>query len=47
MKLSVVILTHNNQETIQSCIASIQSADEIIIIDDNSTDKTLALVNSY
>lgn len=47
MKLGVVILTHNNQATIQNCLASVKSADEIIVIDDNSTDKTLDFVKKY
>lgn len=47
MKLSVVILTHNNQATIQSCLDSVKLADEIIVIDDNSTDKTLNLIMKY
>lgn len=38
--LSVVILTHNDDEHIERCLESVKWCDEIIVIDDNSTDKT-------
>ncbi|MBI2103747.1 glycosyltransferase family 2 protein [Candidatus Woesebacteria bacterium] len=43
MSLSVVILTKNEQENITDCIKSVKFANEIIIIDDNSTDKTIQI----
>lgn len=47
-KISAVILTHNNQKTIEKCIQSVFSVvDEIIIIDDYSSDKTLDILSSY
>src|SRR6185295_6674501 len=40
-KVSVCIITNNDQETIEKCLKSvIPVADEIIIIDKGSTDKT-------
>lgn len=42
--LSVVILTKNEEENIIDCIESVKFADEIIIIDDYSTDRTVELV---
>lgn len=45
IKLSVVILTKNNQETIQKCVKSVLFADEIIIIDDYSQDQTIEEVS--
>jgi len=42
-KLSVVILTKNEEKTIRECIESVDWADEIILIDSGSLDKTVAL----
>jgi len=39
-KLSVVILTKNEEKNIKACIESISFASEILVIDDNSTDST-------
>lgn len=38
--LTVLILTRNEEEHIQDCITSVAFADEIIVIDDFSTDRT-------
>ncbi|PIT89415.1 MAG: beta-1,4-glucosyltransferase [Candidatus Levybacteria bacterium CG10_big_fil_rev_8_21_14_0_10_36_7] len=40
MDLSVVILTKNEEKNIIDCIESVSFADELIIIDDYSTDRT-------
>ena len=45
--ISVVILTHNNQEMIGDVLETLKWCDERIIIDDNSTDKTLEAVKPY
>ena len=45
--ISVVVLTKNEEKNIIDCIESIQFCDEIIIIDDNSTDRTLDLVKRF
>ncbi len=42
MKLSVIILTRNEQDRIAQCIKSVSFADEIIVLDDKSTDNTVA-----
>ncbi len=47
MKLTAIILTHNSSELIQACLKSIKIADEIIVIDDLSTDKTLAIAQKF
>ena len=40
-KISVLILAKNEEKFIGACIESVKSfADEIIVIDDNSTDQT-------
>ncbi|MCJ7804961.1 glycosyltransferase family 2 protein [Patescibacteria group bacterium] len=47
-KLSVIIITRNEQEMIKDCLESIYGwADEIIIIDDASTDETVNIVKKY
>lgn len=38
--LSAVILTRNEEKNISKCIESLKFCDEIIVVDDNSTDKT-------
>lgn len=42
-KLSVVIITRNEEKNIRRCIASVDWADEIIVLDTGSTDRTLDL----
>lgn len=43
MKISAIILTKNAEEVIGDCIDSVSFCDEIIIIDDGSTDRTLEI----
>lgn len=45
--ISAVILTHNDQETIGDVLETLKWCDERIIVDDNSTDKTLEVVKPY
>lgn len=40
-KLSVIILTHNVEDLIADCIDSVSFADELLVIDDVSTDRTV------
>ena len=51
MKVSVVIIAHNEEEHIAACITSILSQtlrpDEVIVISHNSTDRTAEIANSY
>ncbi len=47
MKLTVVILTKNEEDKIEQAIKSSQFADEILLIDDYSTDKTLEIAQKY
>jgi len=47
MKLSVVIITLNEERNIGRCIKSLQGvADEIVVVDSYSTDKTRSIVES-
>ena len=44
--ISVVILTKNEEENIIDCLEKILWVDEIIIIDDNSEDRTIEVIKS-
>ncbi len=46
MKLSVIIISKNEAENIQHCLASVDFADEIIVVDSGSTDNTVALAQA-
>ena len=46
-KISVVILTRNEEGILRRCLESVKWADEIVIIDDNSTDRTLEIAKDY
>jgi glycosyltransferase involved in cell wall biosynthesis len=45
--LSVVVLTKNEESRIAKCLESALWADEIIVVDDESTDKTKDIVKRY
>ena len=48
VKLSVVIITYNEEKNIERCLKSVQPiADEIIVVDSFSTDSTEAICKSY
>lgn len=53
MKVSVIITTKNAQEHIESCLSSIKSQDfdqsniEVLVVDNNSTDKTKAIACQF
>jgi len=48
MKLSVVIITFNEERNIERCLLSVQDlADEILVVDSFSKDKTLAICEKY
>ena len=47
-KLSVVLATRNEEENIGRCLASVKNiADEIVVVDENSTDKTREIAESF
>ena len=46
-KLSVVLITHNEEYNIERCLRSVQWADEIIIVDSFSSDRTIELARSF
>ena len=45
--LSVIILTKNEEKNIFDCLESVKDADEIIVIDDNSEDRTEDVINTF
>ncbi len=45
--ISIVVITRNVQSNIKDCLESVLWADEIVVVDNNSTDKTLDIVNAY
>lgn len=48
MKISVVLATYNEEENIGSCLESVKGlADEIVVIDGSSTDKTVEIAKKY
>lgn len=46
-KLSVTIATKNEEKIIGQCLESVKWADEIVIVDDVSTDKTIDICRKY
>lgn len=46
-KLSVVISAFNNEDKIKDCLESVKWADEIVFVDNSSTDKTLDIAKKY
>lgn len=48
LSISVIVLTYNEEVNIEECLKSVYGwAEEIIIVDSFSTDKTLEIVKSY
>lgn len=47
LKLSVAIITLNEEENLARTLASVQFADEIILVDSGSTDRTLEIAHQY
>jgi glycosyltransferase involved in cell wall biosynthesis len=48
MKLSVVVITFNEERNIERCLLSVQElADEILVVDSFSKDKTLEICEKY
>src|SRR5258706_11641525 len=46
-KLSIVISAYNEQKKIRACLESAKFADEIIFIDNSSTDQTVTIAKEF
>lgn len=46
-KISVILITCNEEENIGQCLSSVAWADEVIMIDSFSEDKTVTIAHSY
>jgi glycosyltransferase involved in cell wall biosynthesis len=48
IRISVVIITYNEERNLARCLDSIKDiADEIVVVDSNSTDNTIAIASTY
>jgi glycosyltransferase involved in cell wall biosynthesis len=45
--LTVIVLTHNDEEHIVDCLELLKFADELIVVDDESTDRTVELARKF
>ena len=45
--LSVCVITYNEADNISECLESVRWADEIIVVDSNSTDKTVEIARRF
>ncbi|MDF1544624.1 MAG: glycosyltransferase family 2 protein [bacterium] len=45
--LSVVVITKNEEKNIRRCLDSVKWADEIVVVDSQSTDRTLEFAREY
>ena len=46
-RLSITIVAWNEEERLRACLESVAWADEIIVVDGESTDKTVALAREF
>ncbi len=46
-KLSVTIITFNEEDNIRDALESVKWADEIVVVDSGSTDKTVEICSEY
>lgn len=47
LDISVVVITHNEEKNIRRCLEHAQWAREMVVVDSNSTDKTVQIAREY
>ena len=47
MGISVVVHTYNSEKTLEKCLKSVTSCEEIIVCDMYSTDRTIEIAQKY
>jgi len=47
MKITIIVITENEESNITPCLESAKWADEIIIVDSHSKDRTIELANNF
>src|SRR4030095_15225289 len=47
MKISAIVITKNEEKNIRECLDSLKWADEIVVVDSNSEDKSREIASSY
>jgi glycosyltransferase involved in cell wall biosynthesis len=47
MKITAVVITKNEEKNIKECIKTLEFFDEILVIDDESRDNTIAIINDF
>jgi len=47
MKLSAIVLTRNEEQNIEDCLAALSWADELLVVDSGSTDRTVTLAEKH
>lgn len=47
VRLSILVLTRNEEQMIENCLKSAQGLGEVIVVDDCSQDRTLEIVRKY
>ena len=47
ISLSVIVITKNEEHNVGECLESVRWADEIVLVDAESTDKTVEIAQSY
>ena len=47
MKISITLITLNSEKTLKSVLEAVSWADEIVLVDSGSTDKTLEIARQY
>ena len=46
-KISVILITYNEEDNINACLSSVQWADEVILVDSYSKDRTVEIAQTY